>query len=121
MSVTTSEETIPPIPLNGVGSELERWAAEARVESRPVEGVWWRRAGTEDLSLQDQAKKGLIALQFHGGGYMLGSAKEVQSGFSRMCAFVPRFSHGTLIAMHDTIQVFLGAWCRYGLPLYAQS
>ena len=78
-AVVTSEETISPVALNQVGDELKRWAGEARVEPRPVDGVWWRRADAEDKS----TKAGFVGLQFHGGGYVLGNAKEVHSGFSR--------------------------------------
>ena len=82
VAVTTSVETIAPVVLADVGDELRRWAHEAGVEPGPVDGVWWRRAGADDASPQGRPK-GFVALQFHGGGYMLGSAKEVQSGFSR--------------------------------------
>ena len=81
--VQTSEVTISPVSHDTLDEQLQGWANEAGVTPDEVDGVWWRYGDLDaTLDLVRQGK-GLVGLQLHGGGYTLGSAKDVRSGSSR--------------------------------------
>ncbi|KAI9066486.1 alpha/beta-hydrolase [Trametes sanguinea] len=82
----TSLETISPLPADLLTDDMKTWAQDAGVALSNVEGVWWRltipsEEGALAKVLQDG---GLVGLYLHGGGYVLGSAKDVRSGFARI-------------------------------------
>ena len=84
----TVEAVIPPISIDLVADELKEWARATEVDvERPIDGIWWHRGAVEEDLRQVRAGVGWVGLQFHGGGYMLGSAKDVLSGGSRACTF----------------------------------
>ena len=84
---TYVEGTISPVPVDAasVGDAMKRWAEEAEVDVEPVDAVWWYRhhGGLEGSLEEVREGKGWMGLYFHGGGYVIGSAKDVRSGGSR--------------------------------------
>ncbi|PIL31275.1 hypothetical protein GSI_05973 [Ganoderma sinense ZZ0214-1] len=82
--VQTSEVTIPAAPNDVLNEELKAWADEPGVLLGPVDGVWWRYGDLDGTLNLAREGKGLVGLQFHGGGYAIGSAKDVLSGGSRI-------------------------------------
>ena len=74
---------MPPAPSSILDEELGRWADEADVWLESVDGVWWRYGDLEGALASAREGKGLVGLYFHGGGYTIGSAKDVRSGGSR--------------------------------------
>ncbi|KAI0778874.1 alpha/beta-hydrolase [Trametes elegans] len=83
-AAATIVETIPPAPAALISEEMRAWADRAGVDLGPVDGVWWYVGGTDTALAQAQQSGGLVGLHFHGGGYMLGSVKDVRSGFARV-------------------------------------
>ena len=81
--VQTSEVTIPAASNDVLNEELKGWADESGVMLEPVDGVWWRYGDLDGTLTSAREGKGLVGLQFHGGGYSIGSAKDVLSGGSR--------------------------------------
>ena len=83
----TQVENIPAVPVDFVSDEMRTWMREAGVALDSVDGVWWHLRGDDqgDELAQAQCGEGYVGLQFHGGGYTLGSAKDVRSGFARKC------------------------------------
>ncbi|TBU62466.1 alpha/beta-hydrolase [Dichomitus squalens] len=82
--VQTSEVTIPPASSDILDEELKGWADEADVGLDSVDGVWWRYGDLDGALALAREGKGLVGLQLHGGGYLVGSAKDVMSGGSRI-------------------------------------
>ncbi|KAI1790953.1 alpha/beta-hydrolase [Ganoderma leucocontextum] len=82
--VQTSEVTIPAAPNDVLNHELKRWADEPGITLEPVDGVWWRYGDLDGTLTSAREGNGLVGLQFHGGGYAIGSAKDVLSGGSRI-------------------------------------
>ncbi|KAI0658456.1 alpha/beta-hydrolase [Cubamyces menziesii] len=82
----TQVENIPAVPVDFVSDEMRTWMREAGVALDSVDGVWWHLRGDDqgDELAQAQCGEGYVGLQFHGGGYTLGSAKDVRSGFARI-------------------------------------
>ncbi|OSD00885.1 alpha/beta-hydrolase, partial [Trametes coccinea BRFM310] len=82
----TSLETIPPLPLDVLTDDMKTWVQDAGVVLGNVEGVWWRlgRPSGEESLVETLQDGGFVGLYFHGGGYVLGSAKDVRSGFARI-------------------------------------
>ncbi|KAI0333982.1 alpha/beta-hydrolase [Cubamyces sp. BRFM 1775] len=86
LEAVTQVESIPAIPADFVSDEMSTWAREAGIVLDSVDGVWWHLGGDDrgDELAQAQHSEGYVGLQFHGGGYTLGSAKDVRSGFARI-------------------------------------
>ncbi|KAM5539947.1 hypothetical protein V8D89_006450 [Ganoderma adspersum] len=82
--VQTSEVTMPAASNDVLNEELKGWADESGVMLEPVDGVWWRYGDLDGTLTSAREGKGLVGLQFHGGGYSIGSAKDVLSGGSRI-------------------------------------
>ena len=84
---TYVEGMISPVPGDAasIGDAMKRWVEAAAVDVEPVDAVWWyRRPGGLEGSLGEVREgKGWVGLYFHGGGYVIGSAKDVRSGGSR--------------------------------------
>lgn len=86
----TYVDTIPPAPINVISGDMKKWARRAKIALRSVEGIWWFSG---DTLARAQQGGGRVGLHFHGGGYVLGSVKDVRSGFARKfcsiacCAF----------------------------------
>ncbi|TFK84943.1 alpha/beta-hydrolase [Polyporus arcularius HHB13444] len=78
------EGAIPPIPTEFVGDVMKQWAGEARVRVESVDAVWWYHRELERSLEEVRRGKGRIGLYFHGGGYVIGSARDVRSGSSRI-------------------------------------
>lgn len=81
--VQTSEVTILATPSETLNNELKGWADEPGVMLEPADGVWWRYGDLDGALALVRDGKGLAGLQFHGGRYAIGSAKDVLSGGPR--------------------------------------
>lgn len=85
-AANTIEATIPPISLDLIDDELKEWARTAEVDlDGPIDGVWWYRGDLDESLRKVRRGAGYVGLQFHGGGYVIGNAKDVLSGGSRAC------------------------------------
>ncbi|KAH9897663.1 alpha/beta-hydrolase [Cubamyces lactineus] len=82
----TQVDNIHAVPADFISDEMSTWASEAGVVLSSVDGVWWYLKGDDQGNELAQAQygEGYVGLQFHGGGYTLGSAKDVRSGFARI-------------------------------------
>ncbi|CDO73401.1 hypothetical protein BN946_scf185013.g35 [Trametes cinnabarina] len=79
-------ETIPPLGPEFLTDSMKKWVQDAGVVLADVEGVWWRLSSPsgEDSLAEVCQDSGFVGLYLHGGGYVLGSAKDVRSGFARI-------------------------------------
>ena len=80
---TYVEGAISPVPLDSVGDAVKRWAEGAEVDVEPVDVVWWYQGELEKSLERVRQGRGCLGLYFHGGGYVIGSAKDVRLGGSR--------------------------------------
>ena len=111
---TYVEGMISPVPGDAasIGDAMQRWAEAAAVDVELVDAVWWyRRPGGLEGSLEEARRgEGWVGLYFHGGGYVIGSAKDVRSGGSRTLSQL-------LVggSNFDTLRIPLGL-ARAGMP-----
>ncbi|RPD64579.1 alpha/beta-hydrolase [Lentinus tigrinus ALCF2SS1-7] len=84
------EGAISPVPPDSLSDAMKKWAEDAGTEGdvdvEPVDGVWWYPGHAElERSLEGARQGGgYVGLYFHGGGYVIGSARDVRSGGSRI-------------------------------------
>ncbi|KAH9932132.1 alpha/beta-hydrolase [Epithele typhae] len=76
----TQERSIPAVPADEIGQELKSWANSVGVVLAPVDAVWWQLQNKQDLTVEERVKSGVVGLQFHGGGYMLGRRRRPSRG-----------------------------------------
>ena len=118
--VQTSEVTIPAASNDVLNEELKGWADESGVMLEPVDGVWWRYGDLDGTLTSAREGKGLVGLQFHGGGYSIGSAKDVLSGGSRKSSgcheIAPRCSRSSSVS-RDTARFHRGEFHRIRIQL----
>ncbi|KAI0368944.1 alpha/beta-hydrolase [Pilatotrama ljubarskyi] len=82
--VVMTIETIPPIPDELVSDEMKRWSTDAGIRLDATDGIWWHRRSLNETLAQAQRSECWVGLQFHGGGYRLGTVKDPRSGFARI-------------------------------------
>ncbi|KAI0354695.1 alpha/beta-hydrolase [Trametes cingulata] len=82
--MATTIVRIPAIPDELVSDEMKTWAKDAGIALNTVDEIWWHRRSLNDALAQPKRGEGWVGLQFHGGGYMLGTVKDPRSGFARI-------------------------------------
>ncbi|KAI0706271.1 Alpha/Beta hydrolase protein, partial [Cerioporus squamosus] len=80
---TYVEGAIQPVPIDSVSEVMKQWAGEARVEVGPVDAMWWFPEELEASLEEVRRGQGWVGLYLHGGGYSIGSARDVRTGGSR--------------------------------------
>ncbi|KAI0706275.1 Alpha/Beta hydrolase protein [Cerioporus squamosus] len=81
---TYVEGAIQLVPIDCVSEVIRQWAGEARVEVGPVDAMWWCHGELEASLEEVRQGQGYVGLYLHGGGYSIGSARDVQTGGSRI-------------------------------------
>ncbi|OBZ79366.1 Steryl acetyl hydrolase 1 [Grifola frondosa] len=72
-----------PAPSEVIYGNLKAWVELAGVTPTHVQGVWWPKLDVDSPGALESCGR-WIGLLFHGGGYLLGSARDERSGFSRV-------------------------------------
>ncbi|KAL6301801.1 alpha/beta-hydrolase [Sparassis latifolia] len=95
-------QTIPPIPEEFIRGDVKSWAQQAGIVLQVINARWWMKAG-DGLEEVDKDNR-WTALNFHGGGYMFGSAMNRKGGFSRIpSGFVDRDIFARVLSVDYTL------------------